>query len=267
MKRYTVLQFALLLLAGGVLVWLGFNWLRRVPEVALDGDEVVWVLDAQLYKHRVDGQIAAFTPPKDVRMISWNHPSYRVVDQPQTGKYIFGFLFDMFAIEPWDEERTQKLYVAFATRKLPVAPPHELNNELGSDMVRAIIAARYSSATVALMVFFLFGWLLYHFSKNWLVSLGAPLLVFLHPTTRHFYRLAITNTYAAFFQLLTIGLLLQAFTTKMTGRSSKIYWLVAGLCAALATSIKLHGAFLVLLPVVLFIAKQYDHGLRHVAQK
>lgn len=101
-----------------ILLGCGLFWFEDVLVPSVDPDEVVWVLDARFYQFRQQKQWQKFKLTNNPRFLNWGHDQYRLVDQPQLGKYIFGAVIKALDIDPWDETQSTLLYQQFATSKL-----------------------------------------------------------------------------------------------------------------------------------------------------
>lgn len=247
-KRRTFVRNLFLLLIFSLTAYF---WFQPKAELKLNSDEVVWVLDGQYYQYRRQKNWSQFMLKKGSWLGGWSTPAYRLIDQPQLGKYFFGCLFSLFKIKPWSQSQGQNLYQDFVSMSLPQGQLHELEPELGPEVVSAIYLGRKAISVFGLFSITLFSFLVYYLTQDWLVGFIAYLLISAHPTFRLWYRLVVPNALQASFILLALGLmtlLLSAKKTYLKYQLKLFLWLITGVLVAMATSVKLNGAFLLLFP-------------------
>jgi hypothetical protein len=233
------------------------QWLSNPLAIPLDPDEVVWVLDAEAFEWYVSGNWSAFQLEDHYTQMSWNEHQYRVIDQPQLGKYIFGALLTLKNVYPWQSETTEKAYLQFATVTLPTGQLHDLTNQLDPTIIESISYLRWVTTGVSLIGFLIIsvmlGWYIYGVTHSKNQACISAVLVFIlltnHPDIYHYYRLAIVNSFSFVTQLLAVVVIIKGVSlVSKSNKSSSIvtgWGGLAGIVVAMAASIKLDGLFLV----------------------
>jgi hypothetical protein len=229
------------------------SWLRfDVTSKSLNPDEVVWVLDAEAYSKYREGAWDFFSISSDYDQViadGWAGSQYRVVDQPQAGKYIIGFLLSVADLKAWQSSEKESLYKQFLWKTLTDEVPQNVVGE-------AIFFVRESNTYFAVVVFAAMAVCLYWYTKK--IEAGMLLLLVLlsNRGLMEYATNAIVDVYSWLFQLLAVvSLYVGLMKLKTVTTNGVVRWAVAaGAATALATSVKLNGAFLIFIPYLIFVS-------------
>jgi uncharacterized membrane protein (UPF0127 family) len=227
------------------------QWFEVIQEVDIDNDEVAWVLDAGFYEYYRNGDWEKFQVKDDYQNLKWSSHQYRVIDQPQLGKYILGFMLSAADIKPWLSADKIQGYNFFLFSDVELSDLEREYPQFYETVMAAIMLVRKVNAVVALLGFAALGFLVKKFTREKWAGVVIFLLLVWHPTIHHYYRLAIVNPYSLWLQLLAVVAMayeLRILQKKNGRQLIKIGAVTGGLIAA-ATSVKLNGAFLVLIPI------------------
>lgn len=130
-----------------IIIILSFSWFSDITEISLDADEAIYILDSQFYFHRKQGNYQAFNLPSKGIHFPWYTQSYRLLDQPQLGKYIFGAILNVAYNNPLPHHKLDQLYKDFSTMKIPAGKNiRELTGYLDNQIAESILIIRYASA-------------------------------------------------------------------------------------------------------------------------
>lgn len=230
-----------------------YFWFADLTKIGLDADEVMWVIHSQFYRYRQQGMWDKFATPQGYPYrYTWSSISYQVIDQPQLGKYIFGFILDISGKLTWDAQEKNWLYADFPSNRIPGGQSLQFaRSKIGADIVESILIMRYVSAFAGLLSLAIFGYLVSKFT-NILVGTLATATAASYPLMRYNLRIATTNSVSLLFLILTVILmiwLLKNYKT-MSVRNLIASSLLLGALNACATSVKLNGTFLILFPAI-----------------
>jgi hypothetical protein len=234
------------------------QWLHNPLARSIDPDEIVWVLDAAAFSWYITGDIQEFKLTKTLTELKWVEQEYRVIDQPQMGKYILGMALTFRGLEPWMSPQKQELYEQFAYGSF--SP--DLKEKIDPEILASINYLRQVSTYFSLAAFFLVGWLVYKETHQTWTGILIFILLTQNETIRLYYRLAIVNSYSFLAQAIAAGLLVTglrivskagyADVTK-SWKQLLVFGAAAGFFVAVASSIKLDGVFLVLVPYMFLL--------------
>jgi hypothetical protein len=230
-------------------------WFRNVYTPPIDPDEVAWVLDARFYNFRQQKQWDKFILVSNPISLGWSHDQYRLVDQPQLGKYIYGFVLNIFKQDPWDPVQTKFLYQQFAKRA--INSDDLKGDQTYSEMVRAVNLLRALGSIAGFMGIAIFGLGVSFLTKDRLVGGLTSILLFSHPTLFYWYRLAVPNSFQI--TLIVVALIIMfILLNKVKNLTPKISlgWFLSGVLVASASSIKLNGFLLIAAPIVIWLVQE-----------
>lgn len=269
-KKLTL--FSLLLLLIGWSSW----WFQGVLSPAVDPDEVVWVLDARYYQFRRDRQWQYFQLTSDSRGLGWSDEKYRLIDQPQMGKYIYGWLLTTAGIDPWSSAaQTKNWYLDFQRENLSLGNLEAVRqNHL--PLATAISLLRWVGAVVSFIGILVFGWGSFWVTHSKTVGALTSSLLFFHPTLHHWYRLAVPNNFQLMFIISALSLFLFLTQHPVKGQSERgwlekgwlkkdprrfLTWGLLGALMAATASTKLNGLFLLAFPVIVWLAREIQQSI------
>lgn len=237
-----------------------YNVYLEIPKAAFSPDEYAWVSDSKFYQYRLYQQWDMFKVTELNLKANWASSDYRLIDQPQMGKYIYGFFiskdFPRFRYEnealwfnPLQKEFGNFNEMWLQTGGLQLS---ELSEEIPQEWVEVILAMRWYS-------FFMFCFLLcmhfifvqYIFNSKLLSLVSVSMLVF-NKNLTYFSQLAMTDILSLFFVYSSFILLFFLFYKEQNLKIKKSVSLVfiSGFLTAVATSIKPNGIFLFLIPIL-----------------
>lgn len=226
-------------------------WFFNILTIGLDMDEVTYTLNSQFYFHRKQANLKAFTLPEKVQNLNWDDQQNQLLDQPQLGKFIFGFILDLTKKNPWTNQDLSWLYQEFALLNLPQGNSlNQVRYLIGNEMVNAIIVLRYSSAIAGLISLLLIAYSVNKISNNAWIGALAFSLSSLHPLMRQYLRIATTNSLSLLFLVLSSFLIFSILKKfkHLPPLTLLLSSLFLGTLAAASTSIKLNGVLLLAFP-------------------
>lgn len=243
-----------------------WQWAARPLAIPLDPDEIVWVLDAEAFSWYLSGDWTAFQQLKPFERLVWWERQYRVIDQPQLGKYILGGMLEAVGQQPWLMSTKNEWYKQFRWRVLPGGLIPEISSQLGTELVDAITFIRYTNVVVSLVSFSILAIALGRYLRSQFAGALFFILVTNQTTIWHYYRLALVNPYSMLFQGLAVitmvisiekilRIQLQTKTPKehiSRTIQSVAGGISAGALVAAASSVKLDGVFLALGPLMMY---------------
>ena len=253
-KRFSIFALvesvvALLLLT--VVAFGSWGWMRGIESQEVFPDEPIWVMDSQYYQHRLAGDYEKFTPPDDVTALSWGEPKRRLLDQPQGGKYIFGYILSLAGYDFREYRYEEEISKRFVSDELKITP-EKLRVELGESLYNAVLLMRSFGTLFGLITIYTLGGLLYLLLKERIASLAVIAFLLYHPLLLKFFRLAVLDVYSVFLLLLSVSLFIfvSGRITALSRKEIALYSMILGTMVALATSLKLNGLYLLMLPPV-----------------
>src|SRR3990170_1268252 len=242
-----------------------YFWFSDIDAIGLDADEVVWVVHSQFYRYRQQGKWEMFTTPQEFPdSYTWSSVNYQVIDQPQLGKYIFGFILDIFGKLSWEPQEKNWLYEEFPSSRIPGGQSlQSVTSVIGPDIVQAVLTMRYVSSYVGLVSLAMFGWIVMRCTNGFLGTLAA-FTAAAYPLIRYNLRIATTNSISLLFLILTVIFMIHLLKNykTMSGKKLIMFSLLLGILNACAASIKLNGTFLVGFPVLYFTISWLFHRSR-----
>lgn len=236
------------------------SWLQGIDPTYLDQDEVVWVMNGQFYEWYMSGEWQSFRLETSEPWTGpWADHQNQIVEQPQLAKLLVGASLALQGHESWQTPYRQRLYEQFAARQISREELLALPNGEGETILTGVMALRVATATVGLLGLALLGVLIQLFTKKWWSGSIVFLLLAWHPTVRLFLRIGVVNSFSFVSQLVAILVLILSFSqlqpkkkASTTLLRSSLWWGAgAGVLLAAATSIKLNGGFLILIPIIL----------------
>ena len=237
-----------------ILLGCGSFWFKDILLAPINPDEVVWVLDARFYQFRQQKQWQKFQLADNPKYLSWSHDQYRLLDQPQLGKYIFGAMIQALNIDPWDETQSVFLYEQFASSQLDLG---SLENHEYPELVGSIRALRILGSVVSFISIAVFGAGIYFLTKSRTVGGLASVFLFFHPTLYYWYRLAVPNNLQILLIITAMSLMMYLLNKmQVLNLQKKVLWVVVGILIASATSIKLNGFFLLFFPFLIWSVQE-----------
>lgn len=243
----------------------GWHWVQQPLATQIDPDEVVWVLDSQAFTWYTTGNWQKFQLADSFYRLNWWDHQYRIIDQPQLGKYFFGAWLTANNLRPWESNQTLLYYYQFAQQTLPGGSPTESNTAFDKEIIKSIALLRHINTGVGLVTFVLVGLFFgYYFRSKWMTVILFVVLTS-QPTIHHYYRLAIVNSHSLLLQFLAVMVMVVSLEKLLMSSTQKaktsslqpsLKWVVgtatlAGGLVAAATSVKLDGAFLLIGPMIL----------------
>jgi hypothetical protein len=247
---YLSLISSLLLILGS-----GLFWFKNISVTPVDSDEVAWVLDARFYKFRQQKEWHKFEIAENPRFLGWSNDLYRLIDQPQLGKYIYGLIIQTNNFDLWDENQTRFLYEQFASLKLDTdsiktdASYSAILSSINTLRVFGSIAGFISITSFSLMTYFL--------TESRLVGGLTSVFLFFHPLLHYLYRVAVPNSFQILLIIVAISLMYYLLNNiKTLGIKKKILWTFVGILVAASTSIKLNGFFILVAPVFIWMIQE-----------
>lgn len=235
------------------------NWFRNLEQMIVDPDELVWIVDAQYFQYRQHGEYERFRVIDDFYHMAWSDPQYRVLDQPQMGKYIIGWWLKLWTIEPWSSSTNKLAYRYFVTGTLPEGNPWQLQSVLGLEMSQTIIVSRYLHSLVSLVSLALITFITWLFTKNYWLSLLSFFLLTIHPVAQTYLRISAVDGYLYFFFISCLLLCSWLFEKLSYWQLKKNIYIgsLIGMMMGLAITTKLNGLLLLGLPILIAILKLY----------
>ena len=248
--NYLLLVSWLVLLMG-----CGSIWYRNIYTSPIDPDEEAWVLDARFYNFRQQKQCDKFTLTGNPRLLGWSHDQYRLIDQPQLGKYIYGLALDIFNQDPWDPIQTKVLYQQFIDRTISLTDFK--NSQAHSETVKAVNLLRVLGSIAGFMGIAIFGLGVSFLTKDRLIGGLTSVLLFSHPTLFYWYRLAVPNSFQIILIIIALGIMF-ILLNKIENLTPRFFlgWFLSGVLVASASSIKLNGFLLMAAPIVIWLAQE-----------
>ncbi|OGY20527.1 MAG: hypothetical protein A2900_05660 [Candidatus Chisholmbacteria bacterium RIFCSPLOWO2_01_FULL_50_28] len=235
--------------------WIYGLWISLVPKITLSIDEVPWILDAQFYTHRRNNNWERFSLPKDFKYLRWETQKRRLLDQPQFGKYLIGFLLQSTGRKMVDEETSTRLYAIVHTDVLPTGKTlEEAAIILGSEVTDAILLIRYASVAAGLLAILFLAWIATNITRDWKIGFSIAVFSAWHPLIRNTFGIATADAFFVLFLLIS-GTALVATLHQLPRLSNSRIFLssfVLGMLIACTTSIKLPGVFLLFFPWLYF---------------
>lgn len=251
-KSFYLPIISLLFILAGVSLF----WFKDIRLAAINPDEVVWVLDARFYEFRKNKNWAKFSLQNNEDLSGWTSDHFRLLDQPQSGKYWYGWLLDIKNLSPWEAQRTQFLYQGFASSSLDwniIKTQTQYQSMLASIQWLRIIGTTISFLSIGF-----WGWGVFRLTKSKIGGALASLTLLLHPTLSYLYKRAVPNSLQIFFTLSSLGLiyyLLGKIRMRLSWKNIS-GWFLAGFLAAVSASIKLNGFFIVLIPIFVWFCEE-----------
>jgi hypothetical protein len=232
------------------------HWFFDIKNINFDTDEAYYILSSQFYFHRKNNNLDAFTLPSDYNNLSWSSLQNQLIDQPQLGKYIIGFILESTNRNPWKNSDLSWLYNEFARLKLPSGKKlHQINDYLGTEMINAIATVRYASAFAGLLSLSLLAYATTRITNNPLIGTFVFIFSSFHPLLRQYLRIATTNSFSLLFLLSNILLIYAVLKTskKISLHNLFLSALLLGTINAASASIKINGLFPLSFPFALII--------------
>lgn len=231
-----------------------FRWFADPLKADLDPDEVAWMLDAEAFSWVLSGNWTAFRLTKPYSELRWADQQYRVIDQPQFGKYLIGAQLTLQMLKPWELSEKLMYYHQFTLGQLPKGNLYQLEGRLDSTLLASIKKIRWSTTVVAFLAICLAAAAVSLYGKNVVSGLSFALLLLNHQTLYSYYRLAIVNAYSFLVQLLAVAAMVYFFKRVLqpnyqikSGDLHPAAWGAGvGFLVATAISIKLDGVFVLL---------------------
>jgi hypothetical protein len=251
-KRFSlpIISLSLLLLGWGLI------WFKGISYVAIEPDEVVWVLDARFYKFRQQKHLEKFSLSNKAISMGWAQDQYRLIDQPQLGKYVYGLIISSFQLNPWDDAQARTLYQGFVKKKLDFGDLNEVGGDY-HDLAESIRIIRILGSITSFIAIIGFGFGAYLLTKSKSIGSLTSTLLFLHPILFYSYRLAVPNNLQIVLLLSSLGLMFYLLPKVKAFDFKKVFWwAVVGMLVAASTSIKLNGAFLLFFPIIIWIMEE-----------
>lgn len=240
----------------------GLIWFKDLSSASINPDEVVWTLDARFYDFRRQKNWSKFQVNRDSLNSDWASDQYRLLDQPQSGKYFYGWLIHLFQLDPWDDEYITSLYTDFAQSELNLGSLKELGSKKYQDLAAAIYLLRIVGAAVGYLGVVMLAGLVYLMTNRRLTSGVLGTLLLLHPTLFHWYRLAVPNNLQITLLIITAGLMLLLHSSSDKLNMAQLgKWWGLGLILALAASIKLNAFFWLAAPIFIWLGDTIRLGL------
>jgi len=252
MKKTFYLPFISLSL---LLLGCGLFWFKNIFSAPVNQDEVAWVLDARFYQFRQQKQWEKFVLTDHSLTMSWSHDQYRLIDQPQLGKYIYGLVIKFFNLNPWDTDQSIFLYRQFAIGKLNLGSLNTIKEY--PDLRDSIYILRIFGSIVSFISIAFFGIEIYFLTKSKITGGLTSVLLFFHPTLYFLYRLAVPNNFQVLLTILALNLMFYLLNRiKTLGLKKKVLWVLLGVLIACSTSIKLNGFLILAFPILLWLIQE-----------
>ncbi|MBT3249164.1 MAG: hypothetical protein HN846_05370 [Candidatus Pacebacteria bacterium] len=247
---YLSLAFSLLILLG-----CGLFWFKDTTVPAVNPDEVAWVLDARFYNFRQQKKWEKFELAENPRFLAWSNDLYRLIDQPQLGKYVYGSIIQANGLDPWDESQTKFLYRQFASSRLD--KDSIKTDDSYSDIISSINILRVFGSIASFVGITIFGLMTYLLTKSRLAGGLTSVFLFFHPTLHYLYRTAVPNNFQILLIIGAISLMSYLLNNiKTLDLKKKTLWSFVGILVAASTSIKLNGFFILVAPVFVWMVQE-----------
>ena len=263
-KSFYVSLISFLFLLSGC----GLFWFKDISSPPINPDEVVWVLDARFFQFRAQKNWDKFVLTNKALALGWSHDQYRLIDQPQLGKYLYGFIIKAFKLDPWDPHQVAFLYQDFASAKLSLGSLEAIGEKY-QDLATSIYLLRILGSVVSFMGIAAFGVGIYLFTKSRSIGGLTSIFLFFHPTLFYWYRLAVPNNIQMLLIILALSLMMfllnsiKPFNLKRALRIGNLLWVLVGVLIAGATSIKLNGIFLLVFPAFIWYMQDIKQCFFH----
>lgn len=245
---------SLLLILGS-----GLFWFKNISVPAVNPDEVVWVLDARFYQFRQQKRWEKFKLIESPRFLRWSYDSYRLIDQPQLGKYIYGLIIKAFGFDIWDESQTTFLYEQFANLRLDTGLIK--TNKSYSIIISSINILRVFGSIIGFISIIIFSLMAYFLTKSRLVGGLTSIFLFFHPTLHYWYRIAVPNSFQILLIIAATSLIFVLLNNlKILDLKKLFLWVLSGALIAASASIKLNGIFILFAPVFVWMIQEIKNN-------
>lgn len=232
---------------------------KSIPDAVFNTDEYAWVYDSQFYIFRKEKDWSKFFVSKDSLNANWSSYEYRLIDQPQMGKYIYGYLIsndyqkiDYSEQAMWFDSNNKK-FGNFGEMWIKTGGKNfdELKDVIPNKWVNIILGLRnYSFYTLILIIIVNAIFVYYLFGSKFLSLVSSYIFVL----NKHFVyssQIATMDIISIFFLYLSFIFIYYLFYKKRVINFKYIIAsIIAGLFSAVSTSIKPNGIFLLIIPVI-----------------
>lgn len=236
-------------------------------------DEIAWVYDSYIFQLRVSQDPILYKYDKSYLDGSWADIKTRIVDQPQFGKYLYGFLLRAFRInldyeEPPLFNTSSDLYSRFGYywNELSGQNLDEISRELGGPKwVEAIVSMRYVSFAFFISILIVHGCFIFLLTKDLVISLVSVGLLSVNKLFVYFSQVATMDLPALFMAYVSVAVFFYA--QKIQIRKTfvrRLLFSVSGILVAIAATTKLNGFFLIFLPLFFFNRRRVTSWLFEV---
>ncbi len=231
-------------------------WFHNIERIGLNPDEVPYTLNSQFYFFRKSGQMEKFHIVPEVETYPWWSAEFQLLDQPQFGRYLAGFILDNKGISATSFGNTKELLRSFASSQLPEGVPlDQINDIIPPELITAIRLLRPIYAFLGFLMIVIISTSIGLWTKSFLIASAALLFLSTRSVFFETYRLALMNSPSLFILVVTVIGMYLFFSRFQTLSRSMQHLAAVGLggLTATATSIKLNGGYLLLLPLPLLI--------------
>ncbi len=227
------------------------RWFTGIQQQNLNPDEVVWVAMSEFYYYRQHHRWQLFQLSQPQTRFGYASTLNILLDQPQMGKYIIGFVLEKTHQNPWAKQDISFVYQLFADSKITGdLPPDQVRSQFGDELINSIKIIRIASSIIGWVAISFFSLIVYQYTKNsFAASLSFAFLCF-QPLFLNYFRKSMMDSFVAL-GILISGYLVVKILIYWQQKSTPTlltWWCIAGVTSAVTSSIKLNGFFLLLLP-------------------
>ncbi|NCO11991.1 MAG: hypothetical protein AUJ41_04780 [Candidatus Pacebacteria bacterium CG1_02_43_31] len=206
-KIFKLLKIILIIAVGCLVINKLYSSYKYIDETSFNTDEYVWVYDSQIYQQRINGNYEIFNFSEKNLKSNWASIDYRLIDQPQMGKYIFGFLisksdsgFNYQKADKWFNQE-QKEFGRFGEMwgSTGGKSPSELQTLINENWLSIIIELRQYSFYMFLFFLFIHGIFILRIFKSVLLSIVSIAIFVFNPVLEWLSQVASMDMFSIFF--------------------------------------------------------------------
>lgn len=267
-KIFKLLTIILILELGYLVINKLYSSYKYIDKASFNTDEYAWVYDSQIYQQRMIRNYEIFNVSEKNLRSNWASIDYRVVDQPQMGKYIFGYLisksesgFNYQNVDKWfDSEKKEFGRFGDIWSLTGGKSPSELRTLINENWLSIIIELRQYSFFMFLFFLFIHGIFIFRIFRSVLLSIISIAIFVFNPLLEWFSQVASMDMFSLFFLYLSFILIFTVFSSygNKSLKKKTIIICFAGIFTAISSSIKLNGLFLLLIPLLYIFFDIYN---------
>jgi len=231
-----------------------YSWFTTIQRPGLNPDEAVWIAMTEFYTYRKEGNWKKFHLNQIPQRKGWANEKNVLLDQPQTGKYLFGLILDLTQQNPWDHKNLTYLYTDFSQSKIQTHESLYESKEYLGTAFKPIQTLRLFSSTIGWITFLIFAYLIFLLTNDVIAGLATFNILLLHPTFLNYFRKAMMDSLSAFFILSSICVLSLSKYYSTSLFKKLLCYMFSGILSAFASSIKMNGLFLLALPFFFLVS-------------